>query len=54
MRESAPGFDPVRSLLLTDLYELSMVDAYLQAGMADKHPEDAGMGDHQDWRWSSD
>jgi len=30
-----PRFDPAASLLLTDLYELNMVQAYLDAGMTD-------------------
>ena len=29
------GFDPASSLLLTDLYELNMMQAYLEAGMTE-------------------
>ncbi len=35
MTAFARGFDPAQSLLLTDLYELSMLDAYLQSGMTE-------------------
>jgi nicotinate phosphoribosyltransferase len=34
-RDPRPGFDPASSLLLTDLYELNMYDAYLEADMTE-------------------